>query len=167
MPGLTGGQLKAAQRRTSTSKPVPKAEKSGVHADIKSHINGNDAKDLEAKKAKELERNIDTVIFGDVSFKAWYPSWYPKEIIGEVKEGPPGGIVVDELYVCARCFGYSKQLEEWVRHCRCCEKTVPGQMVYTHGAEGGRWSVWEVDGEVEGVCILPFFPLSHTEIENY
>jgi hypothetical protein len=108
------------------------------------------------RREKDLERNIDNVIFGDVTFKAWYPSWYPKEIIGEKAlscEGKGPGITVKELYVCRRCFGYSKALVDWVRHCRCCEREVPGSKVYTHGAEGegGGWSVWEVDGSVETV----------------
>ncbi|CAL3969745.1 unnamed protein product [Diplocarpon coronariae] len=119
--------------------------------------------DRSPEKDKEaLERNIDNVVYGDVKFKAWYPSWYPKEIIGEkaltVGGGDKGGLVVSELYVCKRCFGYGKVLVEWVRHCRCCEKGVPGRKVYVHGGwreEGaprganGEWSVWEVDGGVE------------------
>ena len=107
-----------------------------------------------SKHEKPLERNIDHVIFGDVTFKAWYPSWYPKEIIGEkALHGESKGIVVPELYVCKRCFGYGKVLVDWVRHCRCCEKGVPGERVYSHGVgRGGNettWSVWEVDGSVD------------------
>ena len=116
-------------------------------------------KDKEDRE-KDLERNIDNVIFGDVTFKAWYPSWYPKEIIGEkalscTVEGKGPGITVKELYVCRRCFGYSKVLVDWVRHCRCCEREVPGTKVYSHGAEEeeGGWSVWEVDGGVETVSL--------------
>ncbi|KAH9222271.1 acyl-CoA N-acyltransferase, partial [Leptodontidium sp. 2 PMI_412] len=114
------------------------------------------------KDKETLERNIDNVIFGEVTFKAWYPSWYPKEIIGEkaltVGAGDKGGIVVTELYVCKRCFGYGKVLVEWVRHCRCCEREVPGRKVYVHGGwreddtprpAVGEWSIWEVDGGVE------------------
>ncbi len=126
--------------------------------------NGDTSKD---KDKETLERNIDNVIFGDVTFKAWYPSWYPKEIIGEkaltIGAGEKGGIVVPELYVCKKCFGYGKVLVEWVRHCRCCEKPVPGRKVYVHGGwreEGaprggkGEWSVWEVDGGVETVSLI-------------
>jgi hypothetical protein len=111
-----------------------------------------------AEREKDLERNIDNVIFGDATFKAWYPSWYPKEIIGEkalscTVEGKGPGITVKDLYVCRKCFGYSKVLVDWVRHCRCCEREVPGQKVYSHGSEGegGGWSIWEVDGGVETV----------------
>jgi hypothetical protein len=128
---------------------------------------GKESKKPEKEKDdRDLERNIDNVIFGDVTFKAWYPSWYPKEIIGEkalscTVEGKGPGITVKELYVCRKCFGYSKVLVEWVRHCRCCEREVPGRKVYSHGPEGdgGGWSVWEVDGGVETVSIsLPSKP---------
>jgi len=95
-----------------------------------------------------------------VTFPAWYPSWYPKEIIGEkALDGKGMGITVKELFVCKRCFGYSKEVLEWVRHCRCCERWVPGRRVYVHGGVNGEereegrggYSVWEVDGEVETV----------------
>lgn len=68
-----------------------------------------------------------------------------------------------ELYVCQRCFGYSKDVVAWVRHTRVCEKEVPGRRVYTHGGMGrgkwvgmkgreeGVWSIWEVDGDVDTV----------------
>lgn len=109
-------------------------------------------------REKALERNIDNVVFGDVMFKSWYPSWYPKEIIGEkALNGDGKGIVVQTLYVCKKCFGYSRVVEEWVGHCRICEKGVPGKRVYVHGAEKdvgeGSWSVWEVDGEVDTVSL--------------
>jgi hypothetical protein len=110
-------------------------------------------------KEKSLERNIDNVVFGDVLFKSWYPSWYPKEIIGEKGlVGDGKGIVVQTLYVCKWCFGYGKNVEEWARHCRACEKATagpPGRKIYTHGPTGS-WSVWEVDGEVDTVSFLLF-----------
>jgi hypothetical protein len=103
------------------------------------------------KEERPLERNIDNVIFGDVTFKAWYPSWYPKEIIGEKGlNGDNKGILVSDLYVCKRCFAYSKVAIDWVRHTRCCKKEVPGERIYTHGPQG-TWSIWEVDGDVDTV----------------
>jgi len=120
-------------------------------------------KGKEKEELESLERNIDNVIFGDVTFKAWYPSWYPKEIIGEKAlscEGKGTGITVEELYVCHKCFGYSKVLVEWVRHCRCCERGVPGTEIYWHGGDG-VWSVWEVDGGIETVSFR--FGLSQRE----
>ncbi|EKD16164.1 MOZ/SAS family protein [Drepanopeziza brunnea f. sp. 'multigermtubi' MB_m1] len=140
--------------------PEPPQVKKPRKMELELRIDDKSTKD--DKDADGLERNIDNVIFGDVTFKSWYPSWYPKEIIGEkaLTVGPSdkGGIVVSELYVCRRCFGYAKVLVEWVRHCRCCEKGIPGKKVYVHGGwreEGavrgatGDWSVWEVDGGVE------------------
>ena len=103
------------------------------------------------KEEKPLERNIDNVVFGDVSFKAWYPSWYPREIIGEKGHAGEGkGIVVSDLYVCNKCFAYSKSVVDWVRHTRCCNKEMPGEKIYTHGSHG-VWSIWEVDGDVDTV----------------
>jgi hypothetical protein len=111
-------------------------------------------------REKALERNIDNVVFSDVMFKSWYPSWYPKEIIGEkALIGDGKGIVVQTLYVCKRCFAYSKVAEDWVRHCRICKKEVPGRRVYVHGAGQRVWSVWEVDGGVDTVSppvLIPF-----------
>ncbi|KAH8590821.1 acyl-CoA N-acyltransferase [Bisporella sp. PMI_857] len=107
---------------------------------------------IKDNKDKTIERNIDKVVFGDVIFKSWYPSWYPKEIIGEKGLlGDGRGIVVQTLYVCKWCFGYGKNVEEWARHCRGCLRATagpPGRKIYTHG-QTGTWSVWEVDGEVD------------------
>ena len=113
----------------------------------------------EIDREKALERNIDYVVFGDRMFKAWYPSWYPKEIIGEkaLSDAKAVGIVVQTLYVCNKCFGYGKEVDEWVKHTQACKKEVPGTRVYMHGAgeaqseEDCVWSVWEVDGEVDTV----------------
>ena len=127
----------------------------------------------EVEKEKSLERNIDSVLFGDILFKAWYPSWYPKEVLGE--KGLEGkGAVVKRLYVCERCFGYTKVCGEFVRHVRGgCGREIPGRKVYVHGGykevehvddEGtnavngqnkGGWEVWEVDGDVDTVCSHP------------
>ncbi|RYO82146.1 hypothetical protein DL766_003707 [Monosporascus sp. MC13-8B] len=96
------------------------------------------------------DRNIDKVVLGDICFKAWYPSYYGKEVLGDVsgnaggskdigarmvggggKRDPP---VLDRLYVCPCCFKYSKELMAWWEHVRCCERkgVVPGRKVYTH-----------------------------------
>jgi hypothetical protein len=115
-------------------------------------------------REKALERNIDNVVLGDVMFKSWYPSWYPKEIIGEkALTGDGKGIVVQTLYVCKRCFAYSKVVEEWVKHTRLCEKEVPGRRIYVHDAKQGVWNVWEVDG---GADTVSSFPVTITKIIN-
>ncbi|RYP05249.1 hypothetical protein DL764_003956 [Monosporascus ibericus] len=96
------------------------------------------------------DRNIDKVVLGDICFKAWYPSYYGKEVLGDVSGNAGGGKdmgarmvggggkrdppVLDRLYVCPCCFKYSKELVAWWEHVRCCERkgTVPGRKVYTH-----------------------------------
>ncbi|KAH7369641.1 acyl-CoA N-acyltransferase [Rhexocercosporidium sp. MPI-PUGE-AT-0058] len=147
------------QLNDTTTIPEPTKPSRPKKMELELRIDDNSSKE---KDKDTLERNIDNVIFGEVTFKAWYPSWYPKEIIGEkaltVGAGDKGGIVVTELYVCKRCFGYGKVLVDWVRHCRCCEREVPGRKVYVHGGwreddtprpAVGEWSIWEVDGGVE------------------
>ncbi|KAI0867177.1 acyl-CoA N-acyltransferase [Xylaria cubensis] len=155
------------------------------------------------------DRNIDKIVFGNTSFKAWYPSYYGKEVLGDapVNVGGGGGggnakigggkrdlPMLDRLYVCPCCFKYSKEMMPWWKHVQYCEKKafVPGTKIYTHprhsrtarslhasttsasptGATKGKgksrsdnsdestnvamvnegeWSVWEVDGEKDGL----------------
>jgi len=118
---------------------------------------------LQLEQEKSLERNIDKVIFGDIVFKSWYPSWYPKEVLGEkALSGEGKGIVVDKLWVCERCFGYAKDVAEGYRHRAVCERGVPGKKVYSHGEEG-VWGVWEVDGAVDTVSTFHFPALKDEE----
>lgn len=35
------------------------------------------------KQPQEPDRNIDNVVLGDIFFRAWYPSYYGKEVLGE------------------------------------------------------------------------------------
>lgn len=107
-------------------------------------------------KPSTAERNIDNVVLGDILFRAWYPSYHVKEIVGkEVVDGKTQ--MLERLYVCNHCFKYSKELVGWMGHLKSCERRlgggmnmVPGTQIYTH--ESGTWSVWEVDGEVDTVC---------------
>ncbi|KAI0845412.1 acyl-CoA N-acyltransferase [Daldinia vernicosa] len=104
------------------------------------------------------DRNIDKVVLGNICFKAWYPSFYGKEVLGDIsnntnsggKDGKDGGggkmggriggskrqppPMLERLYVCPCCFKYSRELVAWWEHVRCCEKTfeMPGRKVYTH-----------------------------------
>ncbi|KAI1073981.1 acyl-CoA N-acyltransferase [Whalleya microplaca] len=108
------------------------------------------------------DRNIDKVVLGNIIFKAWYPSYYGKDVLGDGtgnaggKDERAGGSkdnhnnqnrggakigggkreppVLDRLYVCPCCFKYSKELVLWWEHVRCCERrgAVPGVKVYTH-----------------------------------
>lgn len=147
MPGLESTILSRSRRRSSHSHSYTQASESSRGPQTESS-------DKKADKEKSLERNIDNVVFGDLMFKCWYPSWYPKEIIGEkaLNGGDKGvGITVPTLYVCKRCFAYSNIVEDWVKHCRLCKKSVPGLLVYTHGTS--PWSVWEADGNVDTVSL--------------
>ncbi|KAI1385450.1 acyl-CoA N-acyltransferase [Hypoxylon trugodes] len=116
------------------------------------------------------DRNIDMVVLGDICFKAWYPSYYGKEVTGDVsnnnntvgakgggkiggrmgggKRAPPP--MLERLYVCPCCFKYSRELVMWWEHVRCCEKSyvLPGRRVYTHpkGAKMGVRVPAVVDG---------------------
>ncbi|KAK1753081.1 males-absent on the first protein [Echria macrotheca] len=40
------------------------------------------------KKHQESDRNIDKVVLGDICFRAWYPSYYGKEVLGDGSGGP-------------------------------------------------------------------------------
>ena len=54
-----------------------------------------------------VDRNVISVVLGDILFKTWYPSFYPEELAG--KE-------LDRLYVCQWCFKYSKELMPFLAH---------------------------------------------------
>lgn len=158
------------------------------------------------------DRNIDKVVFGDICFRTWYPSYYGKEVLGDhggtTRAGSKdaggkdtGGkssskkerehqTMLERLYVCPHCFKYSKELVPWWGHVRVCEQLryVPGRKIYIHprgrrkilvpaetrgagpkkrrGDSGiryveevvqdeGEWSIWEVDGEKDGVSPIP------------
>lgn len=174
------------------------------------------------------DRNIDKVVLGDICFRAWYPSYYGKDVLGDFSspststnpsshQPPPGGSsssskagskdgakgharhnrdpppMLDRLCVCPCCFKYSKELVSWWEHVRICEARahVPGRKIYVHPKgqrtvtvpapgtaavsrpgkgvkrgsasakmveevlkDEGEWSIWEVDGEKEGVSLL-------------
>ncbi|KAF9872778.1 MOZ/SAS family protein [Colletotrichum karsti] len=113
------------------------------------------------KSAPRTDRNIDKVMLGNICFRAWYPSYYGKEVLGDASASAKGGgkhpppdlsttttgagaknnhrkgadaPILDRLYVCPVCFKYSKELVAWWGHVRVCERggTVPGRRVYTH-----------------------------------
>jgi hypothetical protein len=151
------------------------------------------------------------VVLGKLCFGTWYPSYYGKEVLGDMsgnvrasdsnngnnqdvngkgqsKRDRNQQNMLERLYVCPCCFKYSKELVAWWGHVRLCEQKgyVPGRRIYVHprgrrrvlvpqdmnkgpapkkrrGDSGmqyveetiqdeGEWSIWEVDGEKEGVC---------------
>lgn len=162
------------------------------------------------------DRTIDKVVFGNICFRTWYPSYYGKEVLGDASgnsgkggskdtggKDHPGGKassrkdrdhppILERLHVCPSCFKYSKELVAWWGHVRMCERQayVPGRKVYVHprgrrkvlvpqdskapGAkkrrgdggvryveeivqDDGEWSIWEVDGEKDGVSLRSIY----------
>ncbi len=103
---------------------------------------------MKAPTTPRSDRNIDKVVLGNICFRAWYPSYYGKEVLGDLSGNAGGGKdigarmgggkrdppILDRLYVCPCCFKYSKEIVPWWEHVRCCEQKgiVPGRKVYTH-----------------------------------
>ena len=56
---------------------------------------------------KPADLNVHSVVLGDVSFKTWYPSYYPEELVGRE---------IDRLYVCHWCFKYSRNITRYQAH---------------------------------------------------
>ncbi|KAK8127106.1 histone acetyltransferase [Apiospora kogelbergensis] len=101
------------------------------------------------------DRNIDRVVLGDISFRAWYPSYYGKDVLGDAsvtsggKANPGGGggkigggkkdkeVLLDRLFVCPSCFKYSKEEPKWRKHINAClpKAWVPGAKIYVHPKE--------------------------------
>jgi len=102
------------------------------------------------KPNSRSDRNIDKVVLGDICFRAWYPSYYGKEVLGDIsgnsaksnanagnanaeigvqdggaktfsRKERDGHPILDRLYVCPCCFKYSKELVTWWEHVRACE----------------------------------------------
>ena len=48
-----------------------------------------------------LPRNIDHVVFGQYDIVTWFYSPYPEEFV-------PAGTLLPRLFVCPRCFKYTK-----------------------------------------------------------
>lgn len=80
--------------------------------------------------------NVKQVVLGDLSFRTWFQSIYPEDLVSKDQEC---------LYICRWCFRYSCDVNPYVKHTRACEhRTTPlGTKVYDHGG----YSVWEIDGE--------------------
>ncbi|RDW73735.1 histone acetyltransferase-2 [Coleophoma crateriformis] len=153
MPGLTAT---AQSRQQAHARRMSKTSSSS--SGVMTTTTNTSKSSMDAEKEKLRERNIEQVIFGNIAFKAWYPSYYPASVLmeggksrGEGDSIEVGkGIVVPRLYVCNRCFAYGREVIEWWKHVRCCEREnlSRGRKIYTHG-EGSAWTVWEVDGSVE------------------
>ena len=77
--------------------------------EITNNNNNNTDKNTTYSPAKRTlpELNILNVVLGNLLIKPWYPSFYPKELVGQRTE---------RLYVCQWCFKYSKELVPYVSH---------------------------------------------------
>jgi hypothetical protein len=53
------------------------------------------------------EPNVREVVLGDLRIPAWYPSFYPEELVGRKTE---------RLFVCPDCFKYSVNLDGFLEH---------------------------------------------------
>ena len=86
------------------------------------------------------QRNVNTVVLGDLLIKTWYRSSYPEELVGKG--------TVDRLYVCRWCFKYSADIAPFRIHERSCSTSnepPPGRIIYSRD----DYAVYEVDGEEE------------------
>jgi len=93
---------------------------------------------------KPVDLNIHNVALGDTLFKAWYPSFYPEEIVGKD---------LDTLHVCRWCFKYSKELVPFLTHQKLCpgkRDDPPGELIYSKDLH----AIYEVDGEEHQACPL-------------
>ena len=61
-------------------------------------------------KKPSTEPNVREVVLGSLLTNPWYPSFYPDELVGHT---------VERLYVCHRCFKYSKELMAFLGHVVC------------------------------------------------
>ncbi|KAM0589718.1 hypothetical protein ACHAP6_003109 [Verticillium nonalfalfae] len=208
-----GQQTAAGAAITHTSPRTPSA--------LPQHPTKQEAQKKTAMPTPRTDRNIDKVVLGDICFRTWYPSYYGKELLGDISSGHAsskpshaqhsnggkdghgqhnageagakaharrGGDapMLDRLYVCPCCFKYSKELVSWLGHVHVCERSAgppPGRKIYVHPRgrrtvlravpevkrgpgkkanagirhveevvrDQGEWSVWEVDGEVDGL----------------
>lgn len=64
----------------------------------------------------KADRNVHSVVLGDILFPTWYPSFYPEELVGSR---------VERLYVCQWCFKYSKELMPFIAHTVRPTQTIP------------------------------------------
>jgi hypothetical protein len=53
------------------------------------------------------QRNVREAILSDLRVEAWYPSFYPVELIGKA---------CDRLFVCKWCFKYTVKLIAFIEH---------------------------------------------------
>lgn len=97
--------------------------------------------------------NVLSVVLGDQLIYPAFASQYREELV----TGEP----VDRLYVCERCFKYTKEAFSHVAHRGFCKfkHEIPGRLVY----EEQSYELYEVDGEEEPVRrSVPYQPFMHS-----
>lgn len=82
-----------------------------------------------------MDRNVREVVLGDLPIKAWYPSFYPEELVGRT---------VDLLYVCPWCFKYTKESAAFLGH------TVGGFGCHFFGLDEALLITWSREEAVRG-----------------
>ncbi|KAI4091814.1 MAG: hypothetical protein LQ344_003918 [Seirophora lacunosa] len=86
---------------------------------------------------KGVGSNVRHVVLGDLSFRTWYPSYYPEELVGRE---------IEKLYVCQWCFKYCRDIVPFAAHRKLCHaRSEPpaGQLIYSKD----EYTIYEVDGE--------------------
>lgn len=146
--------LQSHQQTVGVTKPITIATSGPAIQPQQHDTNGTSSPQ---KPNSRPDRNIDKVVLGNICFRAWYPSYYGKEVLGDVASSnaktpvnggshDDGGAkqacrrdrdhqpMLDRLYVCPCCFKYSKELVAWWEHVRVCEQRgfVPGRKIYVH-----------------------------------
>ncbi|RGP62491.1 histone acetyltransferase [Fusarium sporotrichioides] len=115
------------------------------------------------------DRNIDKVVLGNMCFR--HPVKTGSKEAGAKGQATGGASLpaVDRLYICPSCFKYSKELVAWCHHVHVWRRKI--LVPYDNKASGpkrrkgegniryveelvqdeGEWSIWEVDGEKDGL----------------
>ncbi|KAF2966218.1 hypothetical protein GQX73_g7337 [Xylaria multiplex] len=180
----------SSQRPARPTRPIPKATSPELAptataiAITPKRTPSNKNKITKPPGTPRSDRNIDKIVFGKTCFKAWYPSYYGKEVLGDVSANVGGGNakmgggkrdppMLDRLYICPCCFKYSKEVVPWWKHVKYLRvpytNSTPASPIGISKGKGksrgnesdqstnddiaseGEWSVWEVDGEKDGL----------------
>ncbi|KAI1370536.1 acyl-CoA N-acyltransferase [Hypoxylon crocopeplum] len=156
MPPKSSQQQQQQQKQQQPLRPTHTAASTAVQTSTPKRRASSD-KLPKPPPTPRSDRNVDKVVLGSIWFRAWYPSYYGKEVLGDAsgnnnagakdetaggKMGKIGGgkraglppPLLEQLYVCPWCFKYSREMAPWWKHVGCCERTfeMPGTKVYTH-----------------------------------
>ena len=65
---------------------------------------------IETNGIEPAARNVLNVVFGEMLFKTWYPSFYPEDLAGKETQC---------LYVCRWCYKYAVDPTAYLAHTVC------------------------------------------------